>query len=144
MKHISFLGIALSLGLVGCSTASVRMMPGETQNRVTARDLEREGAEEAAVKAAGKYCEERGEDVVFVNNADAKYTGELSESTRNTLRRGSQAAMILGGAGMVPHRTRPYGGLLGTAGTVGYVMTNGKDYEASVDFKCRTRTASVK
>lgn len=144
MKQFCFAGIALSCVLVGCSTASVRMMPGESQNRVTARDLEREGAEEAAVKAAHKYCEDRGEDAIFISNSDAKYNGEMSESTRNTVRRGSQAAMILGGAGMAARQARPYGGLVGTAGTVGYMMTNGKDYEASVDFKCRTRTAANK
>lgn len=136
MKHILLSGIVLSLAAVGCSTASVRMMPGDKLNRALARDHDREGAEEAAVEAAHKYCKEKGSEAVFVTN-DTKYTGDMDESTRNMVRRGSQAAMIVGGVGMVPDQSRAFGGLLGTAGTVGYVVTSGKDYEVVVDFKCR-------
>lgn len=136
MKHLLLSGLVLSLTAVGCSTASVRMMPGESVNRAMARDHDREGAEEAAVEAAHKYCKEKGSEALFVTN-ETKYTGEMQESTRNMIRRGSQAAMLVGGIGMAPRRSRPYGGLLGTAGTVGYVVTSGKDYEVVVDFKCR-------
>lgn len=55
-KRIALTGIALSFAAVGCSTASVRMMPGEKINRDLARDHDRDGAEEAAVNAAHKYC----------------------------------------------------------------------------------------
>lgn len=137
-KRIVLSGIAMSLTAFGCSTASVRMMPGERLNRALARDTDREGAEEAAVKAANKYCKEKGSEAIFTSN-ETKYTGDMEESTRNIIHRGSTAAMMIGGMGMVPDQSRGIGGLLGSAGTVGYVVTSGKDYEVVVDFKCRGR-----
>ncbi len=137
-KRIVLSGIAMSFVAFGCSTASVRMMPGEKMNRALVRDINREDAEEAAVEAAQKYCKEKGSEAVFASNA-TKYTGDMDESTRNMIRRGSTAAMMVGGVGMVPDQSRALGGLLGTAGTVGYVATSGKDYEVIVDFSCRPR-----
>lgn len=134
-KHILAYGLVLSSALTACSTASVRVMPGENINRTIARDHDRDGAEEAATEAALKYCKEKGMEAKFVT-AETKYTGEMEESTRNMVRRGSQAAMMIGGIGMGATRHRGPGALLGSAGTVGYVVTSGKDYEVMTDFKC--------
>ena len=135
MKHFIVYGLLLSFFGVGCSTASVRVMPGQNVNRIMARDHDRDGAEEAAVDAAHKYCKEKGKEANFVTEK-TKYTGEMEESTRKMIRRGSQAAMILGGVGMSRRRSFGPEALLGSAGTVGYVVTSGKDYEVVTDFHC--------
>jgi hypothetical protein len=62
----------------------------------------------------------------------------MDESTRNTVRKGSEVAMLLGGVGGVAsRRTATPGAVVGTAGTVGYMMTSNRDYEATLEFKCR-------
>lgn len=111
----------------GCSTASVRVLPGEDIHRVVVRDIERDDAEEEAAKAANEYCEKQGKRAVIVAD-NTKYTGEMDESTRDTIRKGSKAAMILGGA---------RGGAAGTAGSVGYSVTSDRDYLAELRFRCR-------
>jgi len=136
---------ALSLSLVsfiavcGCSTVSVRVMPGENGvNKVVVRDIERESAEEESVKAANKYCEKRNQEAVFVDESKTKYTGSMDEDTRKTVRKASTAAMVLGGVGGVASReTMTPGAVLGSAGVVGHVMTNDRDYEVAASFKCK-------
>lgn len=130
-----FIGLGLLVEITSCSTASVRVMPGENVNRAVARDIERDDAEEAAVKAAEKYCRKRSQEAVFVTDR-TQYTGKMDEQTRSIVRKGSQAAMILGGIGTFPRETRAPGAVLGSAGTVGTVMTSERDYESSVEFKC--------
>ena len=133
----AFLGICVLSG-TGCSTAKVRVMPGEGGvNHVVARDIEKDGAETAAVDAATEYCKNKKMTAVFVNDK-TKYTGDMDESTRNTVRKASKAAMILGGTGFgASSDTRPAGAILGSAGTAGHVMTSDRDYESSVEFKCQ-------
>ena len=64
MKLFSGLSIVF-LMLAGCSTASVRVMPGDKGiNKVIARDIEIEGAEVAAHKAAKEYCESKNKQLV--------------------------------------------------------------------------------
>src|SRR3712207_968926 len=97
--------LALSLG--ACSTAKVRMMPGEDGvHKVVVRDIERDNTEERAVEEAHEYCEEHGnKQAVFVKE-EVKYTGTMDEGDRNTIRKASTAAMILGSAGTIPGSTR--------------------------------------
>ena len=134
------LPIALTLSVVlgaGCSTAKVRVMPGENGlNRVVVRDIERDDAEEEAVESANEYCEKRKKTAVFVNKDKTQYTGSMDESTRNTVRKASTAAMVLGGIGVAPSRTRSAGSVLGSAGTIGRIMTSDRDYQTEVEFKC--------
>ena len=127
---------ALALALSACSTAHVALMPGEEMNRVVARDIERDGAEKAAIESANKYCTGKGKEAVFVSERQ-EYKGEMDEATRELLRKGSQAAILIGSVGMAPHEAHSPGALLGSAGTVGSVMTSGRDYEAVQEFKCR-------
>jgi hypothetical protein len=126
---------------MGCSTAKVRVMPGEDGvNRVVSRDIGRDGAEEASVEAANEYCEKQKKTAVFMKGKDStKYTGSMDENTRNTVRKASKAAMILGGAGGVlgGGGTQTAGAVLGGAGTVGTVMTSDRDYQAELEFKCQ-------
>ncbi|HUP57651.1 MAG TPA: hypothetical protein VM598_09385 [Bdellovibrionota bacterium] len=138
MKRLLTVSFALSFALgAGCSTAKVRVMPGEDGNhRVVVRDIERDDSEEEAVDAAKEYCEDGGKKAVFVNTG-SKYTGSMDEGTRNTVRKASKVAGTVGAITSVPGSTRPYGGVLGMAGIVGTGMTNDRDYESEVFFKCK-------
>jgi hypothetical protein len=112
----------------GCSTAKVRVMPGENGlNRAVSRDIERDNAETAAVDAANEYCEKRKQSAVFVSTDKTKYTGDMDESTRNTVRKASGVASVLGG----------FGTPIGQAGQAGRMMTNDRDYESAVAFRCK-------
>ena len=122
--------------LISCSTASVRVLPGENgENRVVSKDIEQEGAEEAAVKAANEYCEKRGQSAVFIKEKTA-YKGDMDESTRKNVRTASKVGGIMSGVGFGTHNTGA-GAVLGTASGVGYGMTNDRAYENEVHFKCR-------
>lgn len=124
------------VALAACSTASVRVMPGEDgTNRVVSKDIEQDGAEEAAVKAANEYCEKRGQSAVFVNDK-TQYKGDMDEQTRKNVRKASQVGVLLGGAGAATGNSG-VGAVLGTAGTVGYGMTNDRAYQNEVVFKCK-------
>jgi hypothetical protein len=131
---VPFLGLAL----VGCKTAQVRVMPGEDGvNQVIVRDIGRDGAEEAAVDAANDYCKDRNQEAVFLKDKNqTKYTGSMDEQTRDTVRKASTVAMMVGGVGYGARESVP-AAVLGTAGTAGMVMTNGRDYENSLESKCR-------
>ncbi|MBS1983347.1 MAG: hypothetical protein JST16_04175 [Bdellovibrionales bacterium] len=66
-----------------------------------------------------------------------EYKGKMDEETRNTIHKASQAAMMIGGGvGTVGHHGVA-GGALGSAGGVGYMMTNDRDYQSEVLFKCK-------
>jgi hypothetical protein len=128
----SALILAAMIGAVGCSTARVSVLPGDDYNRVVAHDIEGDDAEQASVKAANEYCEQRGQEAKFLST-NAQYTGTMDEQNRQAIRNASKAAMILGGGGP----NAPLGGAMGTAGQVGYSMTSNRDYKSEVHFKCR-------
>ncbi len=112
---------------LGCSTASVRVMPNADGSvRAVARDTTKDGAEEAAAKKARKYCEAHDQEAVYLQD-DSKYTGSMDEGTRENIRKASDVAWMLGGMNSP----------VADAGTAGHVWTSGKDYEASVLFRCR-------
>ena len=137
MKNLFLLTI-VALVLNACSTASVRVMPGEDGvHTVVSKDIESDDAEEEAIDAANKYCKDRKQEAVFVKTEATKYKGSMNEDTRKNVRNASKVGMILGGAGTVGDRTRGAGAVLGTAGTVGYGMTSDRDYVSEVKFKCK-------
>lgn len=110
--------------LTSCSTASVRLLPGEKGiHKVLVRDVELEGAEEAAVKAAEDYCEERDQEVVFVKQKSS-YTGKIDESTRKGVRAASNAISVIPGASMIS--------------AMGNAATNDRDYFSGALFKCKS------
>lgn len=125
---IKFLSIFATLALFsnGCSTASVRMIPGEKKHQAIARDIEREGAEEAAIEAAEDFCEDREKQLVVLSHK-TNYTGSMNESDRKAVRNASKAAQIIGGRDTT----------VGQAGTVGKQMTSDRDYESEVVFRCK-------
>ncbi len=115
--------LAASAVLTACSTASVRIMPSQKGLvKVIARDIEMEGAEEAALKAATNYCEERDREVVFLKE-QSKYTGSMDEATRKGIRSGAKAVQYI-----------PGGGLLSS---VGKGIAGDRDYQAAALFKCQ-------
>lgn len=124
------------LVLFGCSTASVRVMPGEDgTNRIISKDIEQEGAEEAAVKAAHEFCEKRGLSAVFVKE-NTSYKGDMDEQTRKNVRTASKVGGLVGGVGLGT-RHNGAGAILGTASAIGYGVTNDRAYENEVLFKCK-------
>lgn len=122
--------------VAGCSSAEVRVMPQEDGTvRVTSRDHDKEGAEEAALDAAKDYCKDKKKEAVFSKD-NTKYTGTMNENTRDTVKKASTAAMILSPAVGVGAGAGG-GSVLGGAGVVGASMTSGKDYMSELLFKCQ-------
>ncbi|MBC7387320.1 MAG: hypothetical protein H7301_14305 [Cryobacterium sp.] len=137
---IFFLGTlsVLALFFAGCSTAEVRVLPGEDGvNRVVSRDIERDGAEKEALKKAEKYCEDRHKEMVVVQEDKTAYEGSMDEESRKTIRNASKAAVLLGGPAGVLSNSYGVGGAVGAAGGVGYSMTSDRDYKAEFKFRCR-------
>lgn len=133
--------IFAALLVQGCSTASVRVMPGEGgTHKVVVRDIEKADAEEAAANAAKDYCKDQGKHAVFVSE-NTKYTGSMDETTRNTVRNASKAASVIGfqNRSRTTRAGQPMGapGTVETAGQAGGMMTNDKDYQSEVVFKCQ-------
>lgn len=119
-------GLTLSV-VAACTTASVRVMPGEGDlHSVISRDIEREGAEEAAIEAAHDYCAKSQRTAVFVKD-ETKYTGQMDEGARNVIRNASAAAWMLSKTGSP----------ISDAGQVGNAMTSDRDYKSEIQFKCR-------
>ncbi|MCM2278356.1 MAG: hypothetical protein NDJ89_09800 [Oligoflexia bacterium] len=107
-------------------------------HRVIVRGQDKEGAERSAISQAEHFCEQRKLAPAFMDEK-TQYTGTMDEKTRDTVRKASSAAMVLGGVGGVAGSgaTRTGGTVLGTAGTVGSIMTGGEDYTAEMRFKCQ-------
>ena len=120
-----YLSVIAILLLAGCANVHVRLMPGENENRAVARSDEKEDAEEAALEKATEYCQEQKKSIVVLKD-QVKYTGNLEETTRNTIRNASEAAQVLGAFTSV-----------GDAGTAGAIMTSDQDYMAEIVFQCK-------
>ncbi|NCN26696.1 hypothetical protein GW915_03905 [bacterium] len=128
--------VAMIVVLGACSTAKVRLMPQQDGYvEVVSRDIERDGAEEAAVKKAEDYCKEMDMRPVYAVD-ETKYEGEMDEEKRKMIRKGSKAAMMLGGVGF-GMRNNTVGSVLGGAGAVGSTMTSDRDYTARLKFRCQ-------
>jgi hypothetical protein len=122
--------------MLSACTASVRVMPGaDDVNRVVARDIEKHWAEKAAHKAAVEYCEEHGLEAVFISD-ETWYEGSMDEQQRETIRRQSEAAIIISGI-IKSNGNEDAGAVVESAGVAGSTMTSGRDYTAEVEFTCR-------
>jgi hypothetical protein len=96
------------------------------------RGQEKEQAERSAIAQAKHFCEERNQYPAFIEES-TQYTGSMDEATRDTLRKASTAAQVLGhttGNRHGIHRTSGNqapnaGDVIGSAGTVGAIMTSG-------------------
>lgn len=140
MKRLTVAATCLVAGMLtgACSTASVRVMPGEDGiNQVIVRDVEKYSAEEEAVDAAHEYCEDRGKDAIFLTQS-TEYTGEMDEAQREAIRTGADAATVLAGV-MRTTDEQDAAAVFDAAGGVGRTVASGKDYKAEVSFTCRSR-----
>ena len=109
---------------------------------VLVRSQEKEWADREAISQANHFCSQRQLAPAFIDESN-RYNGEMDEGTRDTIRRASTVAMVLGGVGAAGgygygHRgSRDVGTVLGAAGTTGMIMTGGEVYEARMTFKCQ-------
>lgn len=126
-------GVALIIS--ACASGAVRVMPGpEGVHKVSVRAVEKHKAEVKAVKAATKYCQERGKEAIFLAEK-TDYTGEMDESEREAIRKGSDAAAVVAGA-VRATGSHDAAVIFDAASGVGRSMTSGKDYLAEVNFTC--------
>ncbi len=115
--------VIFSMSVFACSSASVRVMRGEKGiHKVIARDIEIEGAEEAAHKSAEEFCAEEDRKVVFLKEK-SNYTGKMDEGTRKGVRSASNALYNVPGAQVLAN--------------VGHSATNDRDYTSAALFKCQ-------
>jgi hypothetical protein len=108
-------------------------------HKVIVREEEKEEAEQSAISQANHFCEEQQKHAAFIEEK-SQYTGKMDEGTRDTVRKASKAAAVVGGTlGTFgeDRGTRNAGGIVGLGGVAGGVMTSGKDYTAEMKFKCQ-------
>ena len=122
-------------------------------NRVSVRAVDKEDAEQDAISQANHYCESVGDKHAAFVSEQTKYTGTMDEATRDTVRKASKAAQVLGTQAEMNRRASTPAGMgsgtsvhvgmggadnpVGAAGTVGGIMTGGKDYLSEMSFKCQ-------
>lgn len=111
-------------------------------HHVVVRAEDKESAEQSAISQAEHYCEQTKRSMAIINEK-TEYTGTMDEATRNTLRKASKAATVLGGT-RVSHRKGTeaqddldQSNILHDAGKVGNIMTSGDDYRTEMTFKCQ-------
>ncbi len=134
-----YAGLILSLIMIGCAHHRDVRPGADGINHVVVRAAEQESAERQAIDQANHYCkEELQKSAVFVNE-ESKYTGDMDEKTRKTVRNASKAAGVVGGSmGVFGGRSeRQAGNVIGGAGAVGAIMTGDDAYTADMKFKCR-------
>lgn len=127
-----------AVGISGCSTANVRVMPGADGTiSVVARDVAKYDAEQAAFEAAKSHCADRGKETVFLAD-DVEYTGDMDESERESIRQASESATVLAGV-IRATDARDAAAIFEGGAAVGRSATSGKDYKAEVRFTCEDR-----
>jgi len=138
IRTFCVLSILSIFAMTACSTANIRVMPGQDgTNKVVARDVDKYDAEQAAFDAAKTHCKERGQDAIFLSD-DVDYTGNMDESEREAIRKTSDSATILAGV-IRATDARDAAVIFEGGAAVGRSATSGKDYEAEVRFTCEPR-----
>lgn len=136
-------------------------------HKVIVRAEEKDQGSQNAIEQANYYCEkvEHDKHAAFIDEK-IEYTGSMDEKTRDTLRKASKAAEMVGGTSAsvnsnnedwshdseqtnnmgkntTMHKRKHVGAQvnppnpIGTAGAVGTIMTSGKDYLIQMTFKCQ-------
>lgn len=107
-------------------------------HRVLARGAEKEQVEQDAIKQANHFCKERNLSAAFVSE-DTKYTGDMDESTRNTIRQASKAVGAVGsGMSVFGGNTEKNAGQVAMgAGAAGHIYTDDNAYSSDMKFKCQ-------
>jgi hypothetical protein len=129
-----FLALTLGLAVGGCAHhRDVR--PGASgQNRVVTTSQEAESASRGAISQANHYCKQFKQAPRIISEKTT-YIGEMDENTRKTLRKASNAAILVGGMHSDP--SKPKVNPVMGAGQVGSVMTSGEDYRTEMVFECK-------
>jgi hypothetical protein len=110
--------------------------PGASgQHKVVVRDSTAEGSNRNALNQAKHFCKQSEKHAAIVSEK-TDYTGSMDENTRKTVNQASKAAVIVGGTTAGVTRHQGAGAVLGTAGTVGSIMTSGDDYLTEMTFVC--------
>lgn len=107
-------------------------------HRVVIQTDNTEQAQRDAISQANHYCKEKnGSEAAFVSE-DAKYTGDMDESTYKNAKRASQVAKTVGGAvwAMGGKKESEVGGIAGIGG-VAADQALGKGYTVDMKFKCQ-------
>lgn len=121
--------------LVGACAHHRDVRPGaDGKNRVVTTATENESASRNAISQANHFCGQFKQSPRIISEKTI-YTGEMNEDTRKTIRKASQAAVIIGGMNTNTNNNK-VNPILG-AGTVGGVMTNGEDYQTEMIFECK-------
>lgn len=116
------------LSILSCASSAKKFVTplSDGTNKLTFRGTTREGTIEHAIEGANDFCEDQKKFPVYSKN-ETKYVGQMDESTRETVQRASEMAVILGGMNTPTD----------TAGRVGMGMTSDKAYETELVFICK-------
>lgn len=139
-KTIQLIAASL-LGFSAFSCAHHRDVRGGADNvhSVTVRGTEKTSTERDAISQADDYCDQWDKRAGIVTQKSGYIGTTMDENTRDTVRKASTAAILLGGVGSAAADepgARRGGNVVGAAGTVGAVMTGGENYETTMTFKC--------
>lgn len=136
MKTIGQLLCLVTVTLIFAGCAHHRdVRPGTLgKNRVVTSATEGEAASRSAISQANHYCAQFKKEP-RIESEKTIYTGEMDEDTRKTIRKASNAAILVGGVYSNPKN--PNMNPIVGAGTVGSVMTNGEDYQTEMVFECK-------
>jgi hypothetical protein len=142
MKTFNFMWfwvlILLMVMATACAKSNIRVMPAaDGTNKVVARDAVKYNAESAAFEAAKAYCEDRGQEAVFLSD-DVEYTGSMDESQREKIQDASGTATIVAGV-IRATDARDAAVIFEGGAAVGRSVTSGQDYEAVVRFTCESK-----
>lgn len=109
-------------------------------HHVVVRAQDKGSAERDAISQAEHFCQQ-SQKIPGIIEEKTVYTGTMDEATRDTLRKASMAAQVLDHTHVNHGTETPVvhsgPGVLGKAGRVGTVMTNGDDYRTEMKFKCQ-------
>ncbi len=128
------------LVLVSCAHHRDVRPGADGLHKVVVRGEDREQSERSALSQARHFCEERNLDAAIVTEK-TDYKGSMDEGTRETIKRASDVATILGGTMKGRSRANPNdteaGDVVQDAGRVGHAVTGGDDYLTEMTFKCK-------
>jgi len=141
LRSIQQKSLACALAFLGFSCAHHRDVRGGADNvhSVTVRGTEKTYTERDAISQADDYCDQWEKRAGILTQKSGYIGTTMDETTRDTVRKASTAAILLGGVGSASaddDDVRHGGNVVGAAGTVGAVMTGGENYETTMTFKC--------
>jgi hypothetical protein len=129
-KHMNFKLTALTLLVLLASACAHHAQISQNEDGSYLsfiRSSTRDSAEQTTYDDAVEFCKNKNL-MIQILKKDVKYTGSMDETTRNTIRKASGVASVLGGVNSP----------VSDAGHAGYMMTSDKDYQSELIFKCKS------